>query len=91
MTLNPRGEINPKALTINLACVGTLLMSVIVATLWINNTLNRIDRRLERLEESANNQWTVPDMSDWTTRYGAMNPGSKIPYPSDVVRSRIAQ
>ena len=57
----------------------SLVIVICAAVLWFNNTLNRIDVRLNNIEKMTLDQWTKKDMENWSLRLKLENPEIEIP------------
>ena len=57
----------------------SLVIVICAAVLWFNNTLNRIDVRLNNIEKMTLDQWTKKDMDNWSLRLKLENPEIEIP------------
>ena len=57
----------------------SLVIVICAAVLWFNNTLNRIDVRLNNIEKMTLDQWTKKDMENWSLRLKLQNPEIEIP------------
>ena len=57
----------------------SLVIVICAAVLWFNNTLNRIDVRLNNIEKMTLDQWTKKDMENWSLRLKLENPEIESP------------
>ena len=56
-----------------------LVMVLCGGVVWISNQLSSIHNKLEKLEESLEEQWTRRDMENWGLKLKLENPDIKIP------------
>ena len=56
-----------------------LVMVLCGGVVWISNKLSYIHNKLEKLEESLEEQWTRRDMENWGLKLKLENPEIKIP------------
>ena len=56
-----------------------LVMVLCGGVVWISNQLSSIHNKLEKLEESLEEQWTKRDMENWGLKLKLENPEIKIP------------
>lgn len=56
-----------------------LVMVLCGGVVWISNQLSSIHNKLEKLEESLEEQWTRRDMENWGLKLKLENPEIKIP------------
>jgi len=75
-------EINEKTkvpLFTVVACVVACVASAVSASLWLNNSLNRIEQRIVAMENRTADRWTSTDMRMWTLQLRMENPSLKVP------------
>lgn len=56
-----------------------MISAFVGGALWLNNSLNRIDRRLELIETSVKSRFTAQDMRLWVMQFQINNPTLKVP------------
>jgi hypothetical protein len=59
--------------------MGTLIVSLIGATWWLQNRLSDIDRRLERIEYKTDASWNETSMENWALKLARSNPTINVP------------
>ncbi len=69
------------------AVIVTVIGTATASTLWITNRLQRIERRLARLESE---QWTGADMRSWARKLKEQNESILVPSVSDVIDGHTA-
>ena len=66
-----------------LGAIFTMVVVLFGAYSYMESRFNSLDRRLEKLEESAeranNDQWSRSDQRLWVTKAGAANPTLNLP------------
>lgn len=80
MSAEEKAEINEKTrVPIGLAvcCIGAF----IGGALWLNNSLNRIDQRLQSMETRMSDRWTASNMKIWALQLRLENPSLRVPEP----------
>lgn len=55
-----------------------IITAIVMAALWINNTLGRIERGVEQ-------SWTAQNMEHWTQELRDQNRTMEVPYPNDSI------
>ena len=55
-----------------------IITAIVVVSMWVNNTLNRI-------ESSIHESWRTRDMQKWSTLLRNENPTMKVPSPYDAL------
>jgi hypothetical protein len=64
--------------SIPLKVVVPIISAIIVVSMWVNTTLNRI-------EASIHDSWRTRDMQKWSTLLSRENPTIKVPSPYDAI------
>lgn len=64
--------------SIPLKVIIPIITAIIVVSMWVNSTLNRI-------EASIHDSWRVRDMQKWTTSFRNENPTLRVPSPYDTL------
>lgn len=75
-------ERNGSAIIGHIAQLMAMIVTVIGATLWLQNQLHLIDSRIQRLElVSVVDRWTGTDMVLWASDLRLKNDGLNVPRP----------
>lgn len=65
--------------------VGTAVAITVAAItfhMYLSSQFNALMRRLDRIEDQANDRWTATDMRIWTLELGRKNPTLDVPPPA---------
>lgn len=76
----PNFEITEKTRMPIGVAVGCIL-AFIGGALWLNNSLHRIEQRLQAMETTMTDRWTGRDQRIWALQLRLENPSMKVPEP----------